>query len=412
MAGKLVHIIDNLRTVLGLINDVLFSTMVIYFFQTVFFKAEIGIITPLVMLAVFAISEVCAEKCTNIFFLCIPQLIVCVLLGFIPVDAGSRTVLCAAAFVKMASSVSYVKNGMKPRKIDEAPWITVLVALVIYGFGYFLKIDGLNISAYVLLLLMLILFFVRLYLQGLNGYVSSAKEAKGLPLSRIVSVNNVMIAGILAFFLVLTALSGLFDFDFTGKYILSGIKYVVLGIIYGIDKLVKFLIRLVAKDGDITVEYGQADVTYEAMSDNFEILDDILGVAVELFILVGCIYLAYLFIRRLVKNFMVKHLVTADVVESADRDEVKDIRIKRKVREKQAASLNVRLRKTYRQGVKRYGDEINLKSTDTCGDIEEKISKQNADISTATKLYEQVRYGEVQADRKMLREMDNAFGRR
>jgi hypothetical protein len=405
--------IERLRRVLSLLYDVLFATLAVYFCQGVFFKADINIIPFFILLAAFIISEICAEKCSNIFTLGIPQLAVCAGICFLPLDAGSRTVLCMLAFVRLISSVTYVKNGMKPRKLDEAPWVTVLAVLVIYGIGSYLKINRLVNSAYFMLVALLVIFFVRLYLQGLNGYVSSAKDVSGLTLSKIVSVNNVMIAGIILAFLVLVAISGLFDFSAVGGFILNCLKFIAVMIFYGLRFVVKFVVNLMFGDDDVTVEFEQADWDTVTEANNAGIIDDIFGFLVEAAILVGLVYLVYSAVKRFIRSFMIKRIAVTDVVEAADRDETEDLGSRKKTGGnmlRRDESMTARFRKLYRRSVKKHADVIGLKNTCTCGDIEEKLSGESGmDISEATRLYQQVRYGEAQVDRKMLKDIGSAL---
>ena len=122
--------------------------------------------------------------------------------------------------------------------MDELPWPSFLLCLIVYLVSGHLGVQGLRIYAYVTALILLFLYLALVYTDGMENYLDATSHVSGIPIRQILSVNTIMVGAIILCLTLGLVLGEVFDFRrviaLIGQAILAVVRVIamVIGLFY------------------------------------------------------------------------------------------------------------------------------------------------------------------------------------
>lgn len=406
------HRIEFFRRFFRYLYEALLSSLILIFFMLIFMKTDPDGLAVVWVFVLFAASYLIREWAPNYLWILLLHLIAAGLTILLPVAAAEKGIcIVFVLFYLFPESVFYVKRFSHPAPVDDIPWPSVLTVLIIYLFGYMAHSRFLLSCAYIFMVIMLFCYLFLLYIEGLSRYIEQTSDVAGLPLKNIVRINSGAVALILCLLLLILLAGRMVDFSFIFRLIrdiLTGLLRVVLSglawILRLLSGLVSFAPSAAGTPTDIQPDRLYPSVTYPA------------GGVFDFFINVSVVILAAVLVyqtgKRIIKRLLTTRAEHPDVVEQAERK--KDItqeklNIGRKIRK--YWSYEDRIRRCYQYTIENFVPDLCLDEYQTCHDIENEIEeKQLGNVKELTEIYEEIRYGNRSADRKLLKRVNHLSG--
>ena len=390
------------RTMLRLLYEWLFSILLAYFFLIIFMKKTPYEYIELLLLGIYAVSYITRRLAPNNFVAFLIHLICGVALFFIPIPRSDAVVAACILFYQLWESFIFIRTD-KLLILNDVPWPTLLISIIIYAYGYFTKSSLITTRAYIIPIILIIIYFLIVYLDGMNKYIESTKDVTGLPISRIIKTNSAVVFVIILLLITGIALGEWLGLDAAlyklGRGILSVIGMIVL--IIRIIWRVIYLFFSNTSDGEVTPEgndFGEiAGIYAREIRDSSEFIFKLIA---ALFI----IYIVYKVTAWFIKLLMRKRQLNGDVVEKADVRSRSVTNYDRLNRKGSGSSKEEKLRKLYRDSIIFYRYDIRLSQDKTPQEIADELyDKEIADVNEITEIYRNVRYGGEKVTRDMLR---------
>ena len=398
--------LEFLRRLVRFFDEYSVSVLVIYVAGIVVAKETPGIGLILTVAGCYLLSYLIRERLPYIWI----TLLHLLLGGLCALIPGSFFARCMPALIILAhilpSALAYARRGATLKPVDEAPWPLLLICVVADIYGFAVKSPLLMMIAYIVLLILLADYLICLYLDGASKYIKSNRDVSGLPIKRMLQVNAILIAGILAVIALFIFLTRNVDFTVQFKALLALLLLVVKAIAAA---LVTFVILVITFFGSFADTDGLREVRNnlvqeEELSKASELWDILLGII--FFVII--VFLSYKLITFLLKLFLKKRRFATDVVETVEREEESFVE---EVSQKKGffgrMSKKERARRIYKARVLMYKNQIRLTPQKTCRDLEDELLERELDdVGALTDLYENIRYGDLEVTREVLREMN------
>ena len=292
----------------------------------------------------------------------------------------------------------------KRKQLDELPWPSFLLCLIVYLVSDYLSVIGLHIYAYVTALCLLFLYLALVYTDGMENYLDATSHVSGIPIRQILSVNTIMVGAIILCLTLGLVLGEVFDFRrviaLIGQAILAVVRVIamVIGLFY---HYISFWFRSGEAETSEHQEFDDGDVPAGIRS---------IGQTLEPVLYVGLIclgvFIAYKLLVRFVRFLMSRRNLSTDQVELVVVKKRKEEQRTRAEEKQRFLSRRQRARRCYKDCIERYRYDIALDQSKTGREIEKELSEQSlADVTELTRCYEDIRYGEVEVNRAMLQKM-------
>jgi len=316
----------------------------------------------------------------------------------------------------------YIRRNYMVSRVFEAPWPSMLFGIITIMLGYHIGNMSLQRIGYLMPVLIIFMFLLSLYLDGLEEYLNGSRRVSGAPLKQIISVNSLVVAGLLTVFVVTIVLGNVLGLDVVLKNVLKSflpLLRIIVGIIIFIFKFIFSLLF---------------DVNGEVESPNMNIIENAgtnaLGDFLDLFLIMVFILISVaaviLLFRWLIRLLLSRQGRMDDITE--------ELKVKRKaVTKKEKFAREDKLkgttpdmvaRRLYKNKVLSYKRYFIPEKHSTTGDIKELIILRPAlnkmyyhsdsedrpeideeKVQLLTEMYEDVRYGEKMPDDDFLRKM-------
>lgn len=398
------HKIELFRRILRFLYEVLFSMLLMEFFMIIFVKEKPGISAVLIVLALYFISYVSRERCPNSLILLLVHVIPMIVLAFLPVSIGLFVVSLAIDVYLFDEAFLYMYRNGVLMPVTDLPWATFLISFIIYLYGYYTKTDIIVNSAYVIPVVLIFIYLCSLYLDGLKTYLEATRDVSGLPLGRIITVNTIIVGGILLLLLGVTVLCRRIDF-----------KVIFMGIGQGFVAIFRILWLVLSFFGGIIssmITTGRSNLAVHTERYGQEIgaeagkLGSMMETVLVVILVALVLYALYKLLAKALKLLLKRHSYQSDIVETVTPVRKKILREELPKRHLHRLSGEEKIRKMYRNYIFRYRYDIALHARKTTEMIETELSdKQIADVHELTDIYREVRYGGVDADRQLVKKM-------
>lgn len=393
------------EAVLRLSYEWLFSVLCSYFIIVIFMGKKPDGFMELVLLVIYIASYVVRKNAGYNLWIFLVHALLCGGAFLCPFSTGTKWVLIGITLYQMGEAFLYEKRG-NYGNFNDVPWPTFFVSIIIYAYGIATKSSLLTTSAYIIPLVLIILYLLIIYIAGLKGYVDSSKNVSGLPINKILTVNSSIV-----FLIVILLLTGIFigmvlGLDDALYKTFRAILYIISYIIFAIRLMLIFLLSRVTQTSDSHLEYEQGRFT-SFVSQHGDDVVGILDVVYKAGAAILVIYLIYKIAGWFIRLMMRKRISSEDKVEEAEAYKKSITASPIKKERRSIFSAETKFRKYYRERILRHRYDIRLDSSKTSNDIkDELIDNELDDITDITTAYNEIRYGNQKATKEMIRLFD------
>ena len=379
-----------------------FATFALYLLKQGSLSAE----NYLILAAVMSISWLMREKTGNNIILFFTHVAMIAGVIYIEKTTAEKTVIAVTVFVIMIFAMRYNRSGGRLRRLDEIPWPMFLAGMVMYAFGLYMNNKEMLFTAYLIPVMLFITYLIVIYLDGVYDYFDRTKDINDLPVRRMMSVNSIIVAGIIVITLISIAISYIFKLDILMRGFFKGLL-TVLRLFMLCIKFIYTLLMSALSGGSVKNQAAKSREEVKQLVEDNSFADSMTTIVVIAIIILAAVFVYYL-VRRIVRFIIAKRRMPSDIVEQIV-EIPHDQKEKRKgfvTVMKERMSLDERARRVYRDTVLKTGRPYVPEEYDTTLDIRDKISENSVyDLSEITELYNKLRYSEMVPDRKTLSEM-------
>ena len=397
------HKIELTRRMLRMLYEIFFTIILYMYFQVVFCKLNPEIVTITSICILYLISYVVREKVGTHVGIALCHIVFGVVVYFAPYQTGERIMLLFLAFYVMSGSLGYSLRGAKLKPADDFPWPVFLIAFVVYLYGIGMKHEILTNSTYILTILLLMVYYIMIYVEGVKEYVESTKDVQGLPLKQIVGTNTILVVFILIALILGVFMGGYIDLSGIIKSLGDFLVYVLRIFAAGLIFVTRFFVGLLSGGSG---EMNSSEDTSHLYQDG-KLSEGIFDDEFLLKIIFICVvfYVLYKVNKTMLYHIMAKRVYDNDIVDIAEKKKkTKMDRVNTKRIFSFVKSDEEKIRKYYKIRVLRDEQDISLCKDKTCREIESEMREKNlGDISELTDIYSRVRYGNVPPDKNMLK---------
>lgn len=395
--------LELLRATARMLFQFLFAMLAASAIIGIYKEEKLDVIFVGGILVAFVISYITRAYAPNLPVIIIVHMILAGPFLITPYSLEHKIVFeCVCMYLVVTSIDKDRKAGVPP--IGGVPVFTLLMIFAMLMLAYKKEMMWLVRLCYVIPVIMIFLYIIMVYLDGLKNYMSMTQSITGIPTKRLVFTNSIFIAVILLVFFVALMILNLFgikdDAFPLAKGIASAVLLVAYGLVYGFGFICSKLI------GDSTLEDSfeetKKKIEEEAPNRVGDVLDMLLKIAVVLII----IYVLYLIIKKIGQYILTRKQNTTDLVEKAD--EVENLfetheSIKKK---EEKSSHEEKIRKMYRNRILKHKHFLYPSKFKSVRDYEASMKEQElGDIEEMTDLYSKVRYSNIEADKQLVKEM-------
>lgn len=399
-----------IRILLRMLYETVFTALLLFFFSITVLGKLPGFWGLFVLFCLFVLSFGIREWVPANLLILLFHLLIIGGIYILPFYMGLRILLIAIQLYLTISALVYSCRGAVIKPLTEIPWPSFLTCTVVYILGIATHVPALITRAYIITILLLVIYYIMLYVEGLTQYIDAEKNVSGLPLKRMLHTNT-SIVGIIIFIL----LSGLFLGHIFGSDELT--DAIADAIHWFFRTMFHYFILLLEFIGKFLTQYlGLEELKPDFVGGEPELTTG-WGLIVELvlsfvFLAVFSILL-YHWMRKLIQLLLKPRSYEEDVIEEAEKEKIL-IKEKSKGRKYRYHPLTLmeKARRLYRQRVLSYREEIKLAQNTTCRDIEKEVEeKKQVDIHELTELYAGLRYGGQEADKAVIKKMRQLTGK-
>lgn len=399
------HKLEIWRKILLLTYESLFTVLLAYFVEMILVKESPNPATIIIVPCMYIASYFIRDRAVNYGLIVMFHMLLAGIIALLPISIGLKGIIFTIVIYQIFEALFYARRGAMLRQVNDIPWPTFLACLVIYFYGQFTNSTEIMFVSNLIPILLLFVYLLMVYTEGLLRYIESTKDVSGIPLKNIISTNSFIVIAILGFLLVALLFGRILNLDRALIKLGAGIIIILKMLLY----VVKYLLTM----------FGKLFSSGKNNNENFEIGGDqpvdyintmnSFGEAIlKLLIILLAIYIVYKIAAKIIKMLMASRTYSDDILEKAEvkRNSLSAQNIRKRIF-KIRLSREEKARRYYRLRILRYKYDISLKRDKTCTELESEIAKQElGDVSEITALYSDIRYGNRAVDKNILREMN------
>ncbi|MCM1157198.1 MAG: hypothetical protein NC300_01715 [Bacteroidales bacterium] len=289
------------------------------------------------------------------------------------------------------------------RPYTEAPWYLFFFVAILYIAGVGARNEQYAAWVYSIGLALLVLHFIRYFLNGIGNLLTQSTLTTTMPTKRIMLTNSILFAFLITVFVLTALFAKLFGFDQfiyrLGDFILQLFQLIIHCIIY-IVGIFRLLFSSDKSHQQSTEENADAGGLLPELLPEPSLFAEILMNIIELAVLALALYTLYRLLSALVKLFFKRYAVDSDIVVTLDEKketvspQKKEIPLFSRIKSLFDNSNSAKVRLAYRLKIQSYKETV-YRKTDTPSDIADTVLKvYDEDISELTGVYEKVRYSD------------------
>lgn len=391
------------RLILRMLYEFVFVFLILNFLAILVWNETPGLFAAAFLFLLYAASFAMREWIPTHLLLLFLHLLLLGGLYFLPFPGRMGMILMGIQVYLTISALVYSHRGAVIKPLGDIPWPSFLVCCLIYILSIAAHQPILMRRTYIVTMLLLILYYLMLYVEGLTKYMDTARDVSGLPLKRMVHTNT-RIIGIIVLILVFGLSMGyIFGTDEITEFL-----FVVCGaIVQWLFRVIGFLLS------KLQMLLGMTEADISIIDGDFVPPEEVTGwgLILELLLMavfaVGMVFLFYRLLRKLIKLLLKSRSYEGDIIETAEKEKTM---IKEKshgrIRFRHSLTLEEKARRYYKIRIMKHKDEILLTGQSTCRDIMDEIRKKGIDdVEEITEAYAEIRYGAGAVDKKKLKRM-------
>lgn len=399
------HNIELVRRIIRFFYELLFTLLLLEFVTVIFFKDMVSVKKVLILSGFYLVSYIAREKSPNIFVMLLIHILTIVPFFIMHIEIKYLILFILFLVFLMDASYMYMKKGMLLLPMTDFPWVTFLISFIIYLYGYFTKSLDMIWGIYLIPAMLIFLYLLGIYADGLKKYIISTSDITGLPIKNIIITNSCMVAMVFVFILTMFIVTSHINVSaITGKiaYGLSAILRIIWAVISFIGAIIGSMIttgrsNIAENSGNYGEKIGAEAGKAAEFMEGF----------IQLVLVALMIYLVYRFAKYIFKIIFVSYRHESGEIEKIKAPVKKNIK-REKIRQNKIKKLDLEhiFRRQYVGYILRHKADIKLDASRTSRQIEADMVE--IDIKSAhevTQLYCDVRYGGSQVDRSMIKKI-------
>lgn len=397
------------RIILRMLYEAVFVALILYSFIILFLHEIPGFFVIASLLLLYVLSFGIREWISTHMGILFIHLGLMGVLFVLPFPGRQGLVLIGLQVYLTISALNYSRKGAVIKPISDVPWPSFLVCCFIYILSLVSHQSFLMKITYIVTILLLLIYYLMLYVEGLTKYMDTTKDVSGLPLKRMVQTNTRIVS-----IIILVLVLGLFmGYIFGTDEITDALLAVCRTIVQYLFGIIWFILN---KLGEL---FGERYMDWDYIEGDFASPEKVTGWGLVLEILLmavfigAMVFLFYRLLRKLIKLLLKPRSYEEDIIETAEKEKtVTKEKSHGRINFPRPLTLEEKARRYYKLRIMKHKDEISLNSQSTCRDIENEVRQKGFDdVSEMTEFYSQIRYGAEGTNKKMLKRMKELAGK-
>ena len=383
--------------------EVVAAELFMYTFCMIFMRQDPRFTDAIWNAGIFLLSYLIRDFAPNHILLTIGHLVLAGLLVILPGTVWIRMVtgIYDIGYL-LPCAVAYAKRGSGLTDMSE-PWPSILAGIIIYFASIGMKLSVLSNLSYIAVALLMAIYMMIRYIQGLKRYISQTTEISEQSIRDIAVINGRVVLFLAVLVLLLMGACRFLDLSGFVNVLARAFAKVVQTVFGAIMVIWVFVLTLLTKGGTAATGLDYQDTLneyYQNSVKGYDVFTLILKVFVVLLLIFFLVRILLQVIRFLLKPI---ELIAEEPRQYKER--ITDRRIMHRL------TAEERARKIYKKSILRYKDVITLNKRMTCEDIRQEITETEVgNVEGISAIYEQIRYGAGEVDNHVIREMKAASG--
>lgn len=390
--------------------EVVAAELFMYTFCMIFMRQDPRFTDAIWIAGIFLLSYLIRDFAPNHILLTIGHLVLAGLLVILPGTVWIRMVtgIYDIGYL-LPCAVAYAKRGSRLTDMSE-PWPSILAGIIVYFASIGMKLSVLSNLSYIAVALLMAIYMMIRYIQGLKCYISQTTEISEQSIRDIAVINGRVVLFLAVLVLLLMGACRFLDLSGFVNVLARAFAKVVQTVFGAIMVIWVFVLTLLTKGGSAATDLDYQDTLNEYYQNSVKGYD-VFTLILKVFVVLLLIFFLVRILLQVIRFLLKPRSHADDVIELIAeeprqyKERITDRRIMHRL------TAEERARKIYKKSILRYKDVITLNKRMTCEDIRQEITETEVgNVEGISAIYEQIRYGAGEVDNHVIREMKAASG--
>lgn len=400
--------IEHMRIILRMLYEGLFTILMISFLSLFFLKVQLGVTVMGMVLIFYGISYGIRVAFPNNILVFGVHMVLLAGCYYLPYKTGIKVLLGCVIVFLIRDALMFVARGVKVSPLSGVPWPTFLFSFAIYLFSLYHGEPMFLAMAYLIPVLLIVLYYMMTYLEGLSNYYISTRDTKEDTMRKIVSTNTIVIGIIVIVFFAgvcignVQLLQGILEKLL--QMLIACLRFIILAVVFLLGKIIPLF---TFSEEELLFKEGKAVKQPEDNSD-----DPLLWIA---YLALGAVllWMLYIILKRFVRLLLVKRSSSAEEGNTWKQPAIEVQSIKPFKTKRQHIVIPDKGRRYYRKQILKYRFGKRISDRYTCRDIAKMIEEEHGvDVNQLTEYYAQIRYGREDSDNQPILEAMKRLGKK
>lgn len=390
--------------------EVVTAELFMYTFCMIFMRQDPRFTDAIWIAGIFLLSYLIRDFAPNHILLTVGHLVLAGLLVILPGTVWIRTVtgIYDIGYL-LPCAVAYAKRGSGLTDMSE-PWPSILAGIFVYFASIGMKLPVLSNLSYIAVALLMAIYMMIRYIQGLKRYISQTTEVSEQSIRDIAFINGRVVLFLAVLVLLLMGACRFLDLSGFVNVLARAFAKVVQTVFGAIMVIWVFVLTLLTKGGPAATSLDYQDTLNEYYQNSVKGYD-VFTLILKVFVVLLLIFFLVRILLQVIRFLLKPRSYADDVIEliAEEPNQYKERITNRRIMHRLTAEEQAR--KIYKKSILRYKDVITLNKRMTCEDIRQEITKTEVgNVEGISAIYEQIRYGAGEVDNYVIREMKAASG--
>lgn len=390
--------------------EVVTAELFMYTFCMIFMRQDPRFTDAIWIAGIFLLSYLIRDFAPNHILLTVGHLVLAGLLVILPGTVWIRTVtgIYDIGYL-LPCAVAYAKRGSGLTDMSE-PWPSILAGIIIYFASIGMKLSVLSNLSYIAVALLMAIYMMIRYIQGLKRYISQTTEVSEQSIRDIAFINGRVVLFLAVLVLLLMGVCRFLDLSGFVNVLARAFAKVVQTVFGAIMVIWVFVLTLLTKGGPAATSLDYQDTLNEYYQNSVKGYD-VFTLILKVFVVLLLIFFLVRILLQVIRFLLKPRSYADDVIEliAEEPNQYKERITNRRIMHRLTAEEQAR--KIYKKSILRYKDVITLNKRMTCEDIRQEITETEVgNVEGISAIYEQIRYGAGEVDNYVIREMKAASG--
>ncbi len=390
--------------------EVVTAELFMYTFCMIFMRQDPRFTDAIWIAGIFLLSYLIRDFAPNHILLTVGHLVLAGLLVILPGTVWIRTVtgIYDIGYL-LPCAVAYAKRGSGLTDMSE-PWPSILAGIIIYFASIGMKLSVLSNLSYIAVALLMAIYMMIRYIQGLKRYISQTTEVSEQSIRDIAFINGRVVLFLAVLVLLLMGACRFLDLSGFVNVLARAFAKVVQTVFGAIMVIWVFVLTLLTKGGPAATSLDYQDTLNEYYQNSVKGYD-VFTLILKVFVVLLLIFFLVRILLQVIRFLLKPRSYADDVIEliAEEPNQYKERITNRRIMHRLTAEEQAR--KIYKKSILRYKDVITLNKRMTCEDIRQEITETEVgNVEGISAIYEQIRYGAGEVDNYVIREMKAASG--